>query len=223
MGTEAIWIPLVASAVSAGVSAKQTHDVAKRQDNEAAAGIAAQANRQRQADARVSQEVQALESSTPEGERAAANQEFLTQLQKSRGQQYAGGKVGASSDEFATDTERGASNVVDFGKREAGIRSRISAPTRQRTNEQIGFGRLGGDLGSIGRNAGGDAFLSQLRMRGIGRNPWVDAAAGVGQGVASGMAQNTGYGGAGDETVTLDNGYQFTNRAPTPRYARGSY
>lgn len=220
MGVETA-VALGLSALSAGAAAKNQHDVLKRQDNEAASGIAAQASRQRQADQRVSQEVDALQSSTPEAERAQANAQFMNQLQQNRAQQYNGGRVGASSDEFSEDTKRGASNVVDFGKKQAGVLSRISAPGRQRTNEQVGFGRLGGDLGRIGRGAEGDAFLSQLRMRGIGKNPWIDAAAGIGQGAASGMAQNSGYGDNGDQVITLDNGYQFTNKRPT--LARGNY
>lgn len=194
MGTEAIWIPLVLSAVSAGASAKNAHDTAKRQDNEAAAGIAAQAGRQRQADSRVSEEVQALDASNPEAERAAATNDFLGQLRQARGDQYNTNAVGASSDEFSTDAKKGASNVVDFGKKQAGTLARISAPGRQRTNEQVSFGRLGSDLGQIGRGAEGDAFLSQLRLRGISRNPWIDAASQLGQGAANGMASNTGYG-----------------------------
>lgn len=213
MGTEAIWVPLVLSAVSAGASAKNTYDTAKRQDNEMAAGIAAQADRQRQADQRVSQEVQAIENSSPEAERAAAQDQFLTQLRQSRAQQGGDARVGATSNEFNKDAAQSESNVVDFGKATATRLARIAAPGRQRTNEQVSFGRLGSDLGTIGRNSQADAFLSQLRARGIQRNPWIDAAAGVGQGVAGGMAQNTGYSG-GDSTVTLDNGYQFTNRQP---------
>jgi hypothetical protein len=217
MGTEAIWIPLAVSAISAGAAAKNQHDTLQRQDNEAAAGIAAQAGRQRQADARVSQEVQALEASSPEAERARATNDFLGQLRQARGAQYNANGVGASSDEFAKDTAAGAGKVVDFGKASADRMARISAPGRQRVNEQVSFGRAAGDVNQIARGAQGDAFLTQLRMRGIQANPWIGAASQLGQGVASGMAQSSGYGST-DDSVSLDNGYQFTNRAPRPRY-----
>lgn len=213
MGTEAVWIPAVLSAVGAGASAKNSYDTAKRQDNEAAAGIAAQANRQQQADDRVSQEVNALSASSPEAEREQATAQFMDQLKRTRGQQYDTSAVGASSDEFNADAKRGATNVVDFGKKRAANMAAISAPGRQRVNEQTGFGRLGGDLNQVGRAANGDAFLSQLRQRGIQRNPWVDAGASIAGGVASGMAQNTGYG-DGSNPVTFDNGYVFDERLP---------
>lgn len=217
MGTEAAWIPAVIAAVGAGASAKNTYDTAKRTDNEAAAGIAAQAQKQRQADSRVNQEVQQLQASSPEQERANATNQFMDQLRRTRGEQYDTGSAGATSGAFKTDTANAATNVADFGKTQADQLARISAPSRQRSNEQISFGRLGSDLGGIGRAANGDAFLSQLRLRGIQRNPWVDAGAGVAQGVAGGMAQT---GGAGDGTLTntLDNGYTFQTKIPKVRY-----
>jgi len=204
------------AAVGAGASAKQTHDVAKNQDQEAARGIQAQAGRQREVDARISQEVGALENSSPEAERAKANAGFMTQLRRTAGQAMGGATAGATSERFKADEAGGVSNVVDFGKRAADTLSRISAPGRQRANESIGMGRMGSQVGGIARNAGSDAFLTQLRMRGIGRNPWIDAGASVLGGAAGGMAANGGSGGAGlpSDVVTMNNGSTFTNYAP---------
>lgn len=191
MGTEAAWVPLVVGALSAGASAYNTREVAKDQDQAAAAGIKLQAQHQREADDRVSQEVSAMEQSSPEASRKQATDAFLGQLRRTRGQAVAGGPAGAS-DRYQQDLQTASGDVQNFGTQVAGTLARINAPALQRQGEAQGFARLSTDLGTIGRNAGGDAFLNQLRLNSIRRNPWIDAGAEIGTGVAGGMAQNQG-------------------------------
>lgn len=218
MGTEAAWVPLVIGALGAGASAYNTREVAKDQDQAAAAGIRLQAQRQQEADQRVSQEVSAMEQSSPEAARKQATDDFLGQLRRTRGQAVAGGPAGASQ-RYAQDLESASGDVTDFGTKVADTMARISAPSLQRQSEGQSFARTASDLGTIGRNAQGDAFLNQLRLNSIRRDPWIDAGAGLAGGVAGGMASSYGkYGGVPDQQVTLDNGYTFTNRAPRPVY-----
>lgn len=191
MGTEAAWVPLVIGAISAGASAYNTRQVAKDQDQAAAAGIRMQAERQREADERVSQEVSAMEQSSPEASRKQATDAFLGQLRRTRGQAVAGGPAGAS-ERYTQDLQSASGDVESYGAETADTLGRINAPGLQRQAEGQGFARLSSDLGTIGRNAGGDAFLNQLRLGSIRRNPWIDAGAEIGTGVAGGMAQNQG-------------------------------
>lgn len=193
MGTEAAWVPLVISAVAGGASAYNTRQTAKEADQVAAQGIRQQAKNQEEADSRVTSEVNALEQSSPEASRAQATDAFLGQLRRTRGQAVAGGPAGASS-RYAADLETAEGDVSTFGTKVADTLARINAPGLQREAEGQGFNRLSSDLGTIGRNAGADAFLNDLRLRGVKRNPWIDAGASIGGGVAGGMAGSTRYG-----------------------------
>lgn len=192
MGTEAAWVPLVLSAIGTGATAYTAHQTAKEQDRAAAQGIRQQAERQRQADERVSQEVNALEQSSPEAARQQATDAFMSQLRRTRQQAVTGGPVGAS-DRYQTDMEQAGADVQDFGGKVAKTLARINAPTLQRIGEGQQFARLSSNLNQIGRFASGDDFLNQLRMRGIRANPWVQAGGQILTGVAGGMA-SSGYG-----------------------------
>jgi hypothetical protein len=174
MGAEVL-IPLAISAIGSGAQAYNSYDTAKDQDAEAAAGIRSQANYQREADARLNEEIGALERSTPEGASQSALEQYMTQLQRTRAQaQGSNPGVPGASNEFVNDTAAANKSVGNYGDRLAGIMSRISAPDRQRQAETTGFNRAAGDVQGIGRNANGSAFLSELRSRGIRNNPWVD-------------------------------------------------
>lgn len=193
MGTEALWIPAVVAAVGAGVQAKETHDVAKEQDEAAAQGIRTQAGRQREADARVAQEVNELQSSSPEESQREATDAFMQQLKRTRSQAHGGGSVGAVSDAYNADSAGASAAVDQYGTTRAGLLGRINAPGLQRTAETVSRLRAGSELGQIGRNAAGDQFLTQLRMGQIRANPWMMAGGQVLQGAGQGMA-SSGYG-----------------------------
>jgi hypothetical protein len=182
--------PLIVAALSAGAQAYQTNQVAKDQDAAAAQGIRSQAANQRQADEAVGASVDQLGQSTPEGARAKATEDFLGQLRRNRGQAIPGATSGGSA-RYNADMAGAQSDVADFGSRAADTLARINAPAMQREAEGVGFNRLSSNLGMIGRNASGDQFLDQLRLRSVRPNPWVSAGAELGQGAASGMAQNS--------------------------------
>lgn len=217
MGTEGVWVPLVISALGAGASAYNTRETAKEADEVAAQGIRQQAKNQEEADSRVNAEVNALEQSSPEASRAQATENFLGQLKRTRGQAVAGGPSGASS-RYNADLEGATNDVSTFGTKVADTLARINAPGLQRQAEGQGFNRLSSDLSTIGRNSGADAFLNDLRLRGVKRNPWIDAGASVAGGVSGGMA-SSGYGstkyGAYDPRATRRVDYPVS----TPPYA----
>lgn len=203
MGTEAAWVPWAMAALSAGASVYNAEQTAKRQDNELARQIIAQGERQRAADKIVQDAVLRQGQSSPDEARQSSLDQYLTQLQRTQGQAASGlDQLGAVSDRFSEDSEDAAGDIAATGQRTADIMSRIDAPLLQRQEEGIAFGRLGGDIARVGALSDSDRYLGDIRMRGIRRNPWIDAAAAAAQGYASGWAPaSSGYTGATGSTA----------------------
>lgn len=186
MGTESVWVPLVVAAVSAGAQYYNTQQTAHRQDNALAQQIRDQAAQQREADARVTKTVQDTAASNPDAARASALDQYVTQLK--RHQAAADGNLAmpvGGSDAFKADAAKAAMGVQDYGTKFADLMSRIDAPALQRQQEAFNFGDLGTDLTNIKRNAAGQDFLDELRLRSIRRNPWVDMASQMGMAYAT--------------------------------------
>lgn len=188
-GVEAVAIPAIISAIGAGAQVYAGREAAKEQDEAAAQGIRVQAGKQREADARVAQEVQNLENSTPEDSRRQATDAFMQQLKRTRAQSQGSDQVGAVSDEYTSGSTQANTDISKFGADRAGLLGRINAPGLQRQAETVSMGRANTDLGLIKRAAAGDQFLTQLRQQSIRANPWLVAGGqvlgGVGQGMAS--------------------------------------
>lgn len=224
MGTgvgEAAIVPLIVSAIGAGATAYNAHQTLKDQDNVAAQGLLAQGQRQKQADQRVSQEVNALDASSPEASRKAATDNFLTALKQNQQQARGGKTVGAVSGQYDADSAAAGNAVDQFGRSQADVLGRINAPGLQRQDEAQGRARLGSDLGLIGRNSQADAFLTDLRSRSIQANPWINAGATLAGGVASGMASTGGATGSSPvKPVTLTG--DLTRRYVPPTKAAGN-
>ncbi|PJK07989.1 hypothetical protein CO610_07440 [Lysobacteraceae bacterium NML95-0200] len=224
MGTEAVWVPMVMSAVAAGASHYNTQQTLKKQDNELARQIAMQGQRQREADARVNEAILEQQQSNPEAERKASLEQYVEQLRRTQGNAAQGlGQVGAISERFAQDAAAAAGQVQQTGERTADIMSRIDAPLRQRQNEGIRFGRLGSEIGRVGLLSDSDRYIGELRMRGVRRNPWIDLGAGLLGGAAGAMASG-GWGqaaaqAAGGTFGTLPGG-EFSGLYDTD-YAQG--
>jgi hypothetical protein len=200
------------AAVGTGVQANETNNAAKRQDEIAAQGIQMQSAKQREADARVSQEVNKLQSSTPEDSQEQATNAFMDQLKRTRAQSRGEGTVGNVSSAYAADSDAANKSVDQFGKSRASLLGRINAPGLQREQEGISRSRAGVDLGLIARAANGDNFLTQLRAKQSGANPWVMAGGQMLSSAGSGMATQGGY--DVPDTYTDMPGGGFINHAP---------
>lgn len=198
MGTEAAWVPAVIAAVGAGVQANETDQTARRQDENAAQGIRTQAGKQREADARVSQEVNKLGQSTPEDAQKQATDAFMEQLNRTKTQAVGERSAGATSDAYNTDSAQANADVQKYGANRAGVLGRIAAPGIQRTAENVSRARAGTDLGLIARNSAGDQFLTQLRASQIHNNPWTMAAGQTIGAIGGGMAASGAANGAGN-------------------------
>ena len=195
-------VALGLAAASAAAQAQNARRVAKKQDNEAARQIRSRGNRQREADAQVGQMIQKTAESSPEAAKASTLDRYMQTIRAQGGNAGAGlGQVGATSEAFRQSGADAALGIGDYGERVAGLLSRMDAPMLQRQQETVDRARVGSDLDRIKRFSGGDEFLSQLRMQGIRRDPWLDAFAAAASGAAStaggsdGWASNLGWGG----------------------------
>lgn len=195
MGAELL-AALAASAVGAGVSAYNSDQTAKRQDETAAQGIMQQASRQREADSAVNQEAEALKKSNPDAARDAATVQFMDQLRRSRAQAEGQPDVLGNS-RFNTDTKAANAKNVGIASNAASLMARINAPVQQRTAEGQSVAQLASDIGGISRNSQGDAFLTSLRERAIRPDAGLAATGDIISGIGSGIAANAGRYGSG--------------------------
>lgn len=193
MGTEAVWVPLAISALSAGASVYNQQQQAHKAEDISNDLMRTQQRKQHEADALVNENVGRLKASTGDAERQASLQGFLQQLRQNSNPQSGGVNVPGASDRFQQDTASGKAAIQNFGTGRADIMSRIMGPTLQRINENAMTARTGSDVAGVAREASGDAWLQQLRQQKNVLNPWISAASQFGNGVAGGMA-SSGFG-----------------------------
>jgi len=193
MGTEAVWVPYVIAALGAGAGAVNARNVAKKQENIAARGIAAQSRRQADADARLADATRELGASSPEAERAEALDNFEAQLRASKASASGTADVPTGSNRYQTETAGAKADIQKYGGQLADIASRINAPLRQRDREKVGLRRAESDVAGIARNAAGAAWLNQLLAGSVTPNTALSIAGPLLQGVGQGMA-GSGFG-----------------------------
>lgn len=197
MATSTI-VALALAAAAAGTSYYNTQQTAKRQDNALATSLTNQAKKQREADAKVNAEVEKVKASTAEDERRQAFSQYMDTLARGKQKADAGleGQIGGAA--FQSDAAAAKDAVAQYGAKNADLMARIDAPGLQRQGEAFGYGHLGTDLDLIGREAKGQAFLDELRLRAVRRNAGLDALSSFLGGAASGAASG-GFSGGGQE------------------------
>ena len=179
MGAE-ILIPLAVSAISGGMTAYNTNRTAKKQDAALATQIRNQSAKQRQADARVNAEVDTLKQSTAGQARTKRMADYTQALRRGRAGAVNGldaPLVGGA--DFLADSAQAAGQVDATGAQTADWMARIDAPTLQRQGEGNSMGRMGDDIGILSREAKGQCYLDERRLRAIRRKPWSDLGAGL--------------------------------------------
>jgi len=187
-------VPLLLAGASTAASAINTRRTERRQDRALADKIRNQGRKQREADARVNAEIDSMAGSSGRADRSAALSEYVAQVAANRNNMNAlGEQRGNVSDAYAQaarDASLGAAAETDA---RAGLMAVQDGAGRMRDREARNQVRLGGDLGLIRREADGQAYLDDMRVRSIRRNPWLDAAAAVLGGMAaSGIGAGTG-------------------------------
>lgn len=224
MGTEAAWVPLVVAALSTGAQVYNARRTASKQDAALADSLRHQGARQREADAKVNDQVARLEASNSADDRAKREGQYLDALARRRGTQQAGLAPTVGSATFSADNDAARAASDALATRTAGLEARIDAPSLQRQDEGFGFGRLATDLDLIKRQASGDAYLDELRRRAIRRNPIVDAAGSLGQGYAASALGSRGEGIAVGEPSPYGpyaGGYRYPTPYKLPSYLGG--
>jgi hypothetical protein len=178
-GIEPWIIGAAASAAGSGAQLINQQNALKRQDRETARGITARAGLQREAGARVQQQINDVAASNPDADRKTQNDAFIAALRNAKvnnGAMDIGGPAGAS-DRFAADVGQARTAATGEGQALSGQLAAIDAPGLQRQREARGFTDAAIDLNQIGDRAKGLDFLTQLRTANAGRtNPLVDAA-----------------------------------------------
>lgn len=195
MGVAAI--PYVAMAAAAALQYDNTQRTARRQDSAAADAIRHQSGIQRQADARVGETVQRLAGSSSAASEKVRLDDYMQVLRRNKGTVQAGLAPVIGSEAFKTDSAAAANDAQSYAQKTAGLMARMDAPGMQRQQEGFDYGKLATDLGLIGRDSQGQAFLDQVRMNGIRRSAKKDLAAGLLNayaGAAAGGASPQSYG-----------------------------
>lgn len=217
MGLDPISIALIATAASAGVSAYNTHETEKKQDNALVAQLQQQKVRQGEADQATKALIDKDQASNPKDAQQKAAAQYDTQL--ANNQAVAAASVpttpGASST-YKDDAKNAALGIGDYGTKMAGLMSRIDAPQAQRQQEAFNAGDTSAKLGQISNFAQGDNFLSQLRLNAIRRNAGLDALASVLKGVGSAAG---GMGGGGSSGYGIDGGVSINGAGNASDYA----
>jgi hypothetical protein len=210
-------IALALAAASAGTSYYNTQRTAKNADQAMATQIRNQGAKQRQADAKVNDEVTKLGQSTAEKSRREGLDSYMQALLagKSKLHEGLGGDYGSKA--FQQGADRANANVDQYAGDTAGLLARMDAPGQQRQDEAFGYGRLATDLGLIGREAQGQNFIDQLLVqRASRRNPWLDAlSAGLGGAASAGFGASGG--GIGGGVAGTQGGVAGTGRLHFPQ------
>lgn len=196
MGTEALWIPLVASIVAGGAQYADARQQRKKANNVALQSLQQNSQRQKQADARTSQLLDETAASTPAAERKSLLSGFLGQLLQARPDSQAGIAAGGGGQAYARDAANAALGIDQQGQQFADLASRLDAPRYQRMREERGRANAGIDLRVIGGQQRDADRLTNTKLNGVQSNPWLQALAAVAGGVAKGGA---GGGGGGNE------------------------
>lgn len=209
-------LALAAAAAAAGTSYYNTTQTAKKADNVAAEGIRTQAANQRKANARVGQTIEQIGGSDASAAKKTAGKQYLDAVQARMGQANRGLTRAGLSADF---NERAGGAVAaneDYGKVTADLMARMDAPVLQRQHEGDVVGNTGMDLSALGSKIQGDAFLNQIAMGGVRRNPFLDAASAALNGYASaGGSLGTTAAPAGTSTAAA--------AAPVRRVGTGPY
>lgn len=189
------WVAVGLAVGAAALGWWNQDQLAKKQDRQAATAITNQQGKQRKADAQLAELVTKMSASNPQDEIAAQNENYLNTLRM--GSQASGINQGPGgfSDAYRDDAAAGVQAVEQFGQNRAGLLARMDAPSLQRQGEGILFNDAAIDLGMIQRDAQGQEFLDNLKLKSLRANPWVDA-------LATGMGAYAGARGGGAAKTT---------------------
>lgn len=200
-GLEVAGIAAALSAAGAGAGAYAQNQQLRSQDRAAAAGIRANEALQRQGEANVNQTVQKLSASQSQANTQAASAKQLAAYRAAlqAGTSAPGGTqapVAGASKAYAARAAQSGQSANDF----VSALAQSGATTEGTQLERVGEGQTiadtAGKLGLLANKAGGQDYLTQLKIRSTQANPWIEAAGMLLQGAGSGAATYAGYNGS---------------------------
>lgn len=194
-------IALALMSAAAGAQYYNTQKTTSRQDSAAADAIRNQSRIQKEGDAKVNDTVAQLAASNAEAGKAQRLDDYLQVLRRNKDTTTAGLSPVVGSDTFKADAGTAANDAQGFAAKTAGLMARMDAPQIQRQGEAFDYGKLATDLGLVGRESQGQAFLDQLRQRGIRRNAKIDLASNLMMAGAGAMAGGAGSAAPGESGI----------------------
>lgn len=180
------WRIALASLASLAPHLVESRNAQRAQDELMRGRLEAEAA-QATADKRIGDEVAALETSTPEPDRAAAQADYTRAVRQARTQGDASmPSTTLGSTAFKTDQNASRAAGAAYGARAAGQFAAMDAPIRQRERETRGAARAGVDVKREGSRASSADFLARLRATNRGRvSPWATILGQLGQRIAT--------------------------------------
>ena len=213
----AAFIPLVLSAVGTAASVYNQNQTAHRQDKQLATQLRMDADKQHEADAKTSQLINNVRASSDVDEKEGSLAQFTSAIQANRGNATKPlATQGAVSDAYKKAGSDAALGMATKATGLADLTASIDAPRLQRQNDVRDVDNYNADIGLIRRRSQGDDFLSQMVLRGIKKNPWIDAAAQTAQGFAGKYGGGgSGASSAGGGSNLYSDGSGFTYNLPS--------
>lgn len=178
----------LAAMAAAAASAYNTNRTAKKADSIAAQGIRKQGENQRRVNQKLQETLKQTAESNSESERKAANDSYINQVQNKMAAGTAGLAKQGVSQQFDEMAGQAKGQAADYAGTIAGLLSRIDAGAMQRQSEGNLMGDFQFNTGPDASAIQGDAFLNDMALRGVRRNPYIDFAASALNGYASGGA-----------------------------------
>lgn len=166
-----IALPLITQAAGTAVQQNAENSAARERDRIAADTMRRNADTNRAAGARVSDEVQQIAKSNPQAEQQKAQADFMDALQKAQVAKGGTAFNAPGGDRYQDDLNLARTAAGNEGKVMANRQARIDAPGFQRTAENVGITNTGTDLSLLQNRAGGQDFLDQLRMAQVQADP----------------------------------------------------
>lgn len=167
------WVAVGVAVASAAVQQYNQHQTAKKADKIAAQGIAEQAKLQREANTKLNDQLDVLETSTPEEEYQSRSGQIRDQLRRKQAIGLAGIQNTGGGDAVTTMAEAGRGKAVDYGDFINAAVSGMDAPKLQRQGENFMFADTNSALNIVRRNSAQEDFMTRLRMNGVRQNPWL--------------------------------------------------
>lgn len=201
MGTEAFWIPAVMTLVSAGAGYANQRSKQKKSDRIAMDSLNQSKAKQARADQVNNNLIEDISRSSPEAEKGNRLKDYLAQLSGNAPNANGGVMpVGGASDAYSKDAAAAALGIDAYGKDLAGTTSIIDGAGDQRRREGKSIFDGGLDLSLIGREQEGANRVTDLKLKGVRDNPWLQALQAVAGAGAAGYSGGGGGASAGGGT-----------------------